>query len=104
MKLGVTESDFPEKFFCPKNLENGPKMDQKEGFLNLLKKFVINFYRISAKMKIHIICYAPAQIPYLGRFWFLRYGPKCSQPIRLQEFSSTISPDQINEIAWYFAC
>ena len=22
-----------------------------------------------------IICYVPAQIPYLGKIWFLRYGP-----------------------------
>ena len=27
------------------------------------------------------------QISYLGKFWFLRYGPKCSWPIRLQDFS-----------------
>ena len=26
------------------------------------------------------------QISYLGKFWFLRYGPKCSWPIRLQDF------------------
>ena len=32
------------------------------------------------------IIYVPAQIPYLGKFWFLRYGQKCSQPIRLQDF------------------
>ena len=27
------------------------------------------------------------QTSYLGKFWFLRYGPKCSWPIRLQDFS-----------------
>ena len=27
------------------------------------------------------------QISYLGKFWFLRYGPKCSWPIRLQDFT-----------------
>ena len=52
-------------------------------------------------MNICSICSVPAQIPYLGKFWFLRYGPKCSQPIRLQ---STISLEQICEIAWFFAC
>ena len=31
-------------------------------------------------MKTYIICCVPAQIPYLGKFLFLRYGPKCSQP------------------------
>ena len=35
---------------------------------------------------MYIIYYVPAQIPYLGKFWFLRYGQKCSQPIRLQDF------------------
>ena len=27
------------------------------------------------------------QIPYLEKFWFLKYDPKCSWPIRLQDFS-----------------
>ena len=35
---------------------------------------------------MYIICCVPAQIPYFGKFCFLRYGPKCSQPIRLQDF------------------
>ena len=43
MELSVRESDFPEKKFFSKNWENGPKMSQKEGFLNLLKNF-FNFY------------------------------------------------------------
>ena len=37
-------------------------------------------------MKIYIICCVPAQIPYLGKFWFIRYLPQCSHPIRLQDF------------------
>ena len=37
-------------------------------------------------MEIYIICCVPAQIPYLGKVLFLRYRPKCSQPIRLQNF------------------
>ena len=28
----------------------------------------------------------PVQIPYLAKYLFQRYGPKCSQPIRLQYF------------------
>ena len=44
IKLCVTELDFPEKFFWLQDWENGPKMGQKHGFLNLLKNFVINFY------------------------------------------------------------
>ena len=33
-----------KKFFCPKNCENEPKKNQKQGFLNLLEDLMINFY------------------------------------------------------------
>ena len=75
-----------KKIFCPQNWENWQNMGQKQGFFNLMKNFAINFYWICSIMKIFIICCVLAQIPYLGKFWFLRYGPKCSQPIRLQDF------------------
>ena len=63
-----------------------PKMDQKQGFLNLLENFVLNFFWIWSIKKFYNICCILAQIPYLGKFWFLRYGPKCSRPIRLHYF------------------
>ena len=51
------------------------------------------------------------QILYLGKFWFLRYGPKCSWPIRLQHFSINrrtlklaVSQTEINEINWFLVC
>ena len=51
------------------------------------------------------------QISYLGKFWFLRYGPKRSWPIRLQDFSIngrtlklTVSHKEINEINWFLVC
>ena len=44
MKLCVTEPDFAEIFFCPQNWENKLKIGQKQGFLNLVKHLVINFY------------------------------------------------------------
>ena len=51
------------------------------------------------------------QISYLGKFWFLRYGPKCSWPIRLQDFSINcrtlklaVSHKEINEINWFLVC
>ena len=51
------------------------------------------------------------QISYLGKFWFLRYGPKCSWRIRLQDFvisrrtfKSTVSHKEINEINWFLVC
>ena len=35
-------------------------------------------------MKINIIDISPP-IPYLAKFWFLINGPKCCQPIKLQD-------------------
>ena len=62
------------------------KMGQKQGFLNLLENWVINFFWIWSIKKFYNICCVLAQILYLGKIWFLRDGPKCSQPIRLQYF------------------
>ena len=42
--------------------------------------------------------------PYLEKIQFLRYGPKCAWPIRLQDFKSTIAPEQNLEKVWFFAC
>ena len=43
-KLFVTVAkNFWKFFFWHKNWESGPKMGQKQGFLNLLKNVVINF-------------------------------------------------------------
>ena len=42
MQLCVKELNFLEKFFLPPDLENGSKMAQKQGFLNLLKNLVIS--------------------------------------------------------------
>ena len=39
MKLRVTESDFWEIFFGLQNLKNGPKMGQKQRFMNFVEKF-----------------------------------------------------------------
>ena len=90
MKLYMKESDFLKNFSLPKKLG---RMGQKQGFLNLWKiwslicsKFVLNLVWIYSWRKIYIICCVPAQIPYLGKFLFLRNGPKCSQPVRLHDF------------------
>ena len=77
---------FRKNWFCPKIWENGTKMGQKQGFLNLLKDLVITFYWIYSIMRTYIICNVPVQIPYFGKYLFLKYEPKCSQPIRLQDF------------------
>ena len=51
------------------------------------------------------------EISYLGKFWFLKYGPKCSWPMRLQGFSINrktlklaVSHKEINEINWFLVC
>ena len=86
MKFCVMEPDFPGKFFLPPKLGKWTKIDRKQGFFNLLENLVINFYWICSIMKIYIICCVPAQIPYLGKFLFMRCGTKCSQLIRLLDF------------------
>ena len=73
---------FLKNLFAPKM----GKMGQKQVFLNLLENLVINFFWIWSIKKFYNICCVLAQILYLGKIWFLRDGPKCSQPIRLQYF------------------
>ena len=68
MKLCMTELDFSEKIFALQKLENCPKMDPKQVFLNLLKNVGINFYWICSRMKFYSICCVPVQIPYLKNF------------------------------------
>ena len=36
-------------------------------------------------METDIVVDIPPPIPYLSKFWFLSYGPKCCQPIKLQD-------------------
>ena len=103
MLLCLTEPDFFNKIFLPKMGKMGQKC-AKKGFLNLLENLVINFFWIRSIVKVYIICCILAQIPYLGKIWFLRYGPKYSLPIRLQDFKSTISLEQNDAKAWFFAC
>ena len=67
-------------FFTSKMGKIDQKWAKNRVFLTLLKKLVIN----CSITKIYIICCVPAQT-YLGKFLILRYGPKCSQPIRLQD-------------------
>ena len=74
---------FFQRSFFPKKMG---KMGQKQGFWILLENLVINFFWICSINKFYNICCILAQIPYLGKIWFLRYGPKCSRLIRLQYF------------------
>ena len=76
-----------QKYFCPKMGKMGLKWARKRFFfLNLLENVIINFFWFWSVTKIYIICSFLAQILYLIKIWFLRYGPKCFWPIRLQDF------------------
>ena len=55
--------------------------------------------------------YMLEQTSYLEKFWFLRYGPKSSWPIRLRDFSIShrtlklaVSHKEINEINLFLVC
>ena len=61
-----------------------------------MKNLIINFYLICFAMKINIMYCFPAQISYLGKILFLKYGPKYSQQIRSQEWTDGIK--------WFFTC
>ena len=87
--LCMTEPDFLKKMCYPQNGENRPS----PGFFEWIRKFI---FFLSSLFFISVIyneslyycnsCMLQ-QVSYLGRFWFLRYGPKCSWQIRLQDFS-----------------
>ena len=52
-------------------------------FLECYYQFFLNFDMVLENL--HFCC-VPAQITYSGKLWFLRYGSRYSQPIRLQDF------------------
>ena len=84
LKLCVTESSFLEKFFSPQKLgkltQNGPKT----GIFQFIGKFGHQFLLNLIYMKFIIF----AVFLHKSHIWenFCSYGPKCSQPIRLQDF------------------
>ena len=90
--------------FAQKLGEMGQKKAKNRGVFNLKKNLVINFHWIYSIMKIFVIYCVHAQILHLRKILFLRYRRKCSQPIRLQDFKWTISPEKINETASVLAC
>ena len=84
MKLCMTEPDFFENV-CPQNWENGPKMDQKQGFFEFIEKFghliLLNLF-YNENLLFAVSLHKP-HICEKSFSW--GYGPKCSQPIRLQD-------------------
>ena len=88
--------DFLKIIILPSKLK---KIGQTYGYLNVLENLV-NFFPIWPILKVYINFCMLGQISRLGKSWFLRYGPKCSCPIRLQNFKSTTSLEQNDEKAW----
>ena len=95
-----------KKVFYPQNGENRPS----PGFFECIGKFsffsVLYFFisLVYNESLYYCNCCMLEQISYLGKFWFLRYGPKCSWPIRLRDFSINrrtlklaVSHEEINE-------
>ena len=106
----VWQPEFFKKMFYPKNGENRPSL----GFFECIGKFSFSYFFISTVYN-EKLCYCIScmleQTSYLGKFWFLRYGPKCSWPIRLQDFlinrrtlKLAVSHKDINGINWFLVC
>ena len=77
---------------------------------SFLSQFFIFFISVVYNESLYY-CYSCMleQNSYLGKFWFLRYGPKCSQPIRQRSFSINrrtlklaVSHEEINQINWFW--
>ena len=86
MVLNVHDKIFQGKKFTPKI----GKIDQKLNIkcienLNMLKNLVINFYGFALFENLYYLLCSCTN-PYLGKFLFPRYCPKCYQLIRLQDF------------------
>ena len=78
----MTEPDFCRKFIFAKIWT---KRAKKIGHFGLFWKSCLWFSRKQCKMKIILILDFPSQTPYLAKFLFWSYYPKCSWPIRLQD-------------------
>ena len=70
----------------PKMGKIGQKKSQKNGFLNLVENWSLIFLNLFYNESLYYLLCSCAYSIYLGKICFLRYGPKCSQPVRLQEF------------------
>ena len=77
---------FSGKICLPQNLGKWTKNWLKTGCFEFIERFGDKFLQNLFYNETYIICCVPAKIPYLGSFLFLRCGPACSQPIRLQDF------------------
>ena len=105
---------FLKKMFCLQNGENRPSLEFFECIGKFSCFFLVLYFFISLVYN-ESLYYCNScileQISYLGKFWFLRYGPKYSWPIRLQDFSINcrtlklaVSHKKINETNWFLVC
>ena len=78
MKLCITTWFCEKTFFAPTI-----KMSKTRVFWILRKIWSLIFTVFNIE---NFYCCVPAQILYLGKILLLRYRPKSSQPIRLQDF------------------
>ena len=76
---------FRENSFSPKFGQNGPKWPQNRVFWIFWNILSLVFLGNSVKLKAHIVINIPQPIQCMGKFWFSSYGPKCCQPIKLQD-------------------
>ena len=86
----VWQWDFLKKMFYLQNGENRPtpgffECIGKLLFLSSLFFFISLIYNESSYYCNS--CMLEQIFSYLGKFWYLRYGPKFSWPTRLQDFS-----------------
>ena len=88
--LCMTEPDFLKKIFYLQNGENRPSPGFFEciGKFRFFSQFFICFINLVYNESLYYCnsCMLE-QISYLGKSLLLRYDPKCSWPIRLQDFS-----------------
>ena len=107
MKLCVKEPDVLKKKIGGEGGE-WPETGPKTGFFEFIEKFghyiLLNLFcneNLYAYINLYNenLCCVPSQIPNLGTFLFLRYEPKCSQPIRLQGFLTNHISGTNQEIA-----
>ena len=93
------------------------KIGQAQGSFNVQEIqffFLVLYFSISVvynESLYYCNSFIVEQISYLGKFWFLRYDPKCSWPIRSQDFSINrrtlklaVCYKEINEIDWFLVC
>ena len=101
---------FHEKVhFCLKMDKIGPKWQRIRFFFSFSKNCIIIHFWIWCYIKVLIISFFPAQIPYLGRFWFLSYNPnkislcqwECMIPIPLSTNSTKWSNTLKQFFSWF---